>query len=187
MVLFITVYPCVYREHLVFIKSNRWMIGLSLCIQGTYACSVISPTYSRFIPVYTGNILDLLFHLHKPAVYPCVYREHGHFSGGYIEYERFIPVYTGNIFIESIIRSCKTVYPCVYREHYRQLLTGLNTPGLSLCIQGTSYVKEKGRKRSRFIPVYTGNMRLTAAVFDTMPVYPCVYREHTNYNILFYN
>ena len=117
--IFLAVYPCVYREHRFppfFYLLNR---GLSLCIQGTRAPP--SPKHHRgwFIPVYTGNTgssdpINTLF-----SVYPCVYREHvfifipmpllpglslciqGTRNSQFFDTvaERFIPVYTGNTLI----------------------------------------------------------------------------------------
>ena len=54
-----TVYPCVYREHVLIKKTVTMQTGLSLCIQGTRG--VLRDSFTDF------------------AVYPCVYREHtGH-------------------------------------------------------------------------------------------------------------
>ena len=52
----LTVYPCVYREHLLRALCATKNGGLSLCIQGTYASSTTFANTKRFIPVYTGNI-----------------------------------------------------------------------------------------------------------------------------------
>ena len=72
---------------------------------------------TRFIPVYTGNILHISPRLKPISVYPCVYREHdlrlsgASFGAGLSlciqgtytaitlnkSYYRFIPVYTGNM------------------------------------------------------------------------------------------
>ena len=49
------VYPCVYREHVAVTQSERYLFGLSLCIQGTRAVIVPVVYSERFIPVYTGN------------------------------------------------------------------------------------------------------------------------------------
>ena len=73
------VYPCVYREHKMNSATRRWSIGLSLCIQGTFASLRISRPHERFIPVYTGNINDYWAVYGFLPVYPCVYREHGIF------------------------------------------------------------------------------------------------------------
>ena len=133
----ISVYPCVYREHLCQTLNNF--------------------QFFRFIPVYTGNIFDrTLAHSWSP-VYPCVYREHfwccdlhvsfcglslciqGTFFHEIItNYEyRFIPVYTGNIQFLIKPKVQATVYPCVYREHIIYYLVANLNLGLSLCIQGT--------------------------------------------------
>ena len=54
------VYPCVYREHVYFVKQNRIKAGLSLCIQGTLATVTVPCSSVRFIPVYTGNTFAVL-------------------------------------------------------------------------------------------------------------------------------
>ena len=94
-----TVYPCVYREHVI--------------------TNVLALACSRFIPVYTGNTIENILYLYLYAVYPCVYREHT--IQQYLIFvltglslciqgtqfvvktpicpPRFIPVYTGNTVI----------------------------------------------------------------------------------------
>ena len=111
-----TVYPCVYREHFIFIKNSIHNVGLSLCIQGTPVMPVISNFMPRFIPVYTGNTLNTTSSPTLNSVYPCVYREHPlsilsseplfglslciqgtlWVVRNKIVLIRFIPVYTGN-------------------------------------------------------------------------------------------
>ena len=132
-----TVYPCVYREHVIDSAVLAAINGLSLCIQGTLLKHSSDQLKVRFIPVYTGNTLLLKFCPPIPAVYPCVYREHypvillaRRFSGlslciqgtpfahrGRVYRVRFIPVYTGNT-------------PANAKPPP-------NVAGLSLCIQGT--------------------------------------------------
>ena len=51
----ISVYPCVYREHIRTSWNIFNIIGLSLCIQGTLFTTLIYTEKIRFIPVYTGN------------------------------------------------------------------------------------------------------------------------------------
>ena len=53
-----TVYPCVHREHDPSSIKLIVICGLSLCTQGTYKRVILLSGYTRFIPVYTGNILD---------------------------------------------------------------------------------------------------------------------------------
>ena len=72
------VYPCVYREHLVFTFCCCCCCGLSLCIQGTPLLICAVANVCRFIPVYTGNTSIISCTVNKIAVYPCVYREHVH-------------------------------------------------------------------------------------------------------------
>ena len=140
-------------------------------------------------------------------VYPCVYREHNEFNfisvvlfglslciQGTLECNngqgltsRFIPVYTGNTLSEYSLFNSSPVYPCVYREHIFILFCNANSAGLSLCIQGTQFKLVRLIICRRFIPVYTGNTHGLVISIVSVPVYPCVYREHSNYNILFYN
>ena len=100
---------------------------------------------------------------------------------------RFIPVHTGNIKTAEQVRVRKAVYPCAYREHPVTITYSNVNPGLSLCIQGTLAHRVLKIQLLRFIPVHTGNIFVApcGSIADT--VYPCAYREHTNYNILFYN
>ena len=55
--------------------------GLSLCIQGTRLAISDHLAPVRFIPVYTGNTIDIMSEIAAATVYPCVYREHV-LSGG---------------------------------------------------------------------------------------------------------
>ena len=72
----LSVYPCVYREHVNPTSTTFLKNGLSLCIQGTYWCGSLRDSRQRFIPVYTGNITKLASRMTTKSVYPCVYREH---------------------------------------------------------------------------------------------------------------
>ena len=71
-----TVYPCVYREHKAVSNNEKQTYGLSLCIQGTYQFPEFLNYIIRFIPVYTGNMIQYDYSEHQISVYPCVYREH---------------------------------------------------------------------------------------------------------------
>ena len=53
----LSVYPCVYREHLRGALLTLKGHGLSLCIQGTPRDVGLMYFNLRFIPVYTGNTL----------------------------------------------------------------------------------------------------------------------------------
>ena len=53
------VYPCVYRELTNDVKNFVDNAGLSLCIQGTLAHHAEWYQENRFIPVYTGNSLNV--------------------------------------------------------------------------------------------------------------------------------
>ena len=77
---------------------------------------------------------------------------------------RFIPVYTGNT---------QRLPPALSLDH-----------GLSLCIQGTHQQINLSMTAPRFIPVYTGNTPYLVVTSIMSPVYPCVYREHINYNFV---
>ena len=137
--------------------------------------------------MYTGNAHGKSQLVGNFAVYPCVYRERRltffitscnrglslciqgtlFFFYKNIKSRRFIPVYTGNA-PTSNIKSIKL-------------------SGLSLCIQGTHRMHNCLISEKRFIPVYTGNAFRWKRLICYVSVYPCVYRERSNYNILFYN
>ena len=195
----LTVYPCVYREHIINIWKNNFPFGLSLCIQGTQFNGFNCQFVSRFIPVYTGNTGSSNVNPCFISVYPCVYREHN-FSihnrnktlglslciqgtlpklNKPAELPRFIPVYTGNTHLIVLAAAFNAVYPCVYREHIRFIDKIVTSTGLSLCIQGTQWLKTTDYEKTRFIPVYTGNTWLKKPVLLVLTVYPCVYREHS--------
>ena len=55
------VYPCVYREHSLTNYTQLCLIGLSLCVQGTYSSDIIKYDLIRFIPVCTGNMSVVMF------------------------------------------------------------------------------------------------------------------------------
>ena len=152
-----------------------------------------------------GNTCGSTFQIPVCSVYPCVYREH-HFnspvvinSGGlslciqgtlYLCSPlgwsgRFIPVYTGNTACFSVVAPEKTVYPCVYREHFYNRAANLRQLGLSLCIQGTRKNNNNVIRLARFIPVYTGNTALHRLCLKFRPVYPCVYREHSVFVLIY--
>ena len=169
-------------------------------------CYVIL-THPRFIPVYTGNTNFTYPYYARFSVYPCVYREHG---GGTISFDgfdglslcvqgtfppmskadciaRFIPVCTRNTFLLIVKTLSRSVYPCVYREHALARHKWRHNGGLSLCVQGTHFLFISFIRIFRFIPVCTGNTHESNIKSICNTVYPCVYMEHTNYNILFYN
>ena len=148
--------------------------------------------------MHTGNINTMALTLLIITVYPCAYREHSYWldvrlrvcglslciQGTYplaqnSHYNRrFIPVHTGNIVVKWSATTLRAVYPCAYREHL--LITSVNLIlfGLSLCIQGTSWVVPQYKLKSRFIPVHTGNMWSFRSWWHYEAVYPCAYREH---------
>ena len=53
----LSVYPCVYREHIRRIKHIVLKVGLSLCVQGTLEQEYKQVQADRFIPVCTGNMI----------------------------------------------------------------------------------------------------------------------------------
>ena len=132
------------------------------------------------------------------TVYPCAYREHfkliirNEKHGGlslciqgtsqdmntYLEIIRFIPVHTGNISILQTIYFAPPVYPCAYREHQNSVYPKFSKCGLSLCIQGTLKRLNQNQPAIRFIPVHTGNIKMSSVSFLRYTVYPCAYREH---------
>ena len=196
-----------YREHCSSPYSIPHDSDLSLCIQGTRLLVVRDIRYHRFIPVHTGNTICWLNLQLTIAVYPCAYREH---SNGAVKKTgdtglslciqgtpqptespilaiRFIPVHTGNTPSATAPPDTIAVYPCAYREHLPLAITINLFCGLSLCIQGTPTYATCCCGSWRFIPVHTGNTKFIAATAWGTSVYPCAYREHPNYNILFYN
>ena len=111
------VYPCVCREHNHLYYQIRKLHGLSLCIQGTSADVEIIDATSRFIPVYTGNIMAIpSTTVNNPGLSLCIQGTYDIFSI-VLTVHRFIPVYTGNM---------------IGAVGFASLLSGL-----SLCIQGT--------------------------------------------------
>ena len=88
-------------------------------------------------------------------------------------------MYTGNTDILSMSSIRSAVYPCVYREHFLSLIRDNGIAGLSLCIQGTQPHHETISSPDRFILVYTGNTATASLYHGYVPVYPCVYREHS--------
>ena len=155
----------------------------------------------------TGNTLLFSFFIIIITVYPCVYRERtwprgepekvaglslcvqGTHSANtmHLVLIRFIPVCTGNACHAEGYADALPVYPCVYRERFVGEKR-LSVPfGLSLCVQGTPCLIQMQVLASRFIPVCTGNASGAYTGLVAKPVYPCVYRERPNYNILFYN
>ena len=113
---FLSVYPCAYREH---IRSTRLLaheFGLSLCIQGTLPLLPDGVQPKRFIPVHTGNILTITDNSAVAAVYPCAYREH-------------------NVGCSSSLSNFGLSL-CIQGTYFADCFS-LNPIGLSLCIQGT--------------------------------------------------
>ena len=173
-----TVYPCVYREHLLIRFTPANSGGLSLCVQGTHKHSFFILFLIRFIPVCTGNTGHKTLIKIIKAVYPCVYREHSLDSETPLTLTGLSLCVQGTRLPIDIDWAVDAVYPCVYREH--ALASGLarTFAGLSLCVQGTPNPLRRAKRLSRFIPVCTGNTILGETTHSHPPVYPCVYREH---------
>ena len=202
-----SVYPYVYREHLIYLMLNLVLFGLSLCIQGTHPLYAIKPVETRFIPMYIGNTSTIVDYIKNNPVYPHVYREHSFLNSTNstcaglslciqgtplpdalrLAAERFIPMYIGNTVAAATAQTTGTVYPYVYREHSKTDFIVFRFCGLSLCIQGTLRNFEPVLVRFRFIPMYIGNTQRKDLSSYKITVYPYVYREHSNYNHLFYN
>ena len=85
---------------------------------------------------------------------------------------------TGNISTTACSPMPTPVYPCVYREHFIFPANTKSGHGLSLCVQGTSINRNSYIGIGRFIPVCTGNIKRHYYRVASVPVYPCVYREH---------
>ena len=157
--------------------------------------------------MHTGNTIKYEKYVKYHSVYPCAYREHelnllrlvmqrglslciqGTQTPFLVEIMdvRFIPVHTGNTLYLIYPLTHKTVYPCAYREHIHYTIIHVQKIGLSLCIQGTLSQTLITAHTTRFIPVHTGNTDFQYYSPLEFAVYPCAYREHSNYNILFYN
>ena len=135
----------------------------------------------------TGNISATPYRFWVTTVYPCAYREHVHSNSDTFSSPRFIPVHTGNTcFVKFWFATC-AVYPCAYREHFKRLYSTDIFSGLSLCIQGTREFEKQNHIQQRFIPVHTGNTSSPAAILATKSVYPCAYREHSIFLLLFWS
>ena len=135
-ILFLTVYPCTYRELFRYHRFYTVLFGISLYLQGTLISLIIFFNFLRYIPVPTGNSGCGLFGKIETSVYPCTYREllvivafalYGFGISLYLqgtpgsdrkeEYEiRYIPVPTGNSGGATAAENAPTVYPCTYRE-----------------------------------------------------------------------
>ena len=130
--------------------------------------------------MYTGNTFIAPEIPPLTAVYPCVYREHLFVilcTDSYAGLSLCIQGTLNHLYISDFFAP---VYPCVYREHTKWQSSGFTGIGLSLCIQGTQEPPPPTPLNMRFIPVYTGNTILISTLRKIPPVYPCVYREHTN-------
>ena len=172
------IYPCAYREHFLKIPFIEFVLGLSLCIQGTQPHSQHLSAQYRFIPVHTGNTKPYSMIPATSSVYPCAYREHWLMEQilfcrrglslciqgtpasvqYFVSRWRFIPVHTGNT--DEVGRKIHflSVYPCAYREH------AVHNLSLVFWIW--------------FIPVHTGNTHPLLTSGNSETVYPCAYREH---------
>ena len=161
-----TVYPCVYREHLINDLPRTKAAGLSLCVQGTCGGTISLDWFDRFIPVCTGNISSVFFKTHWFSVYPCVYREHAN--------SLFAPTLNGGLslcvqgtfILAAWSHWLNAVYPCVYREH------------VCVCVCVCVW----------FIPVCTGNIPIITYCFiikiltvKFLPIFGDIF--HQNHNI----
>ena len=148
----------------MWLQSRRFTIedGLSLCIQGTFYLGFPFNWIRRFIPVYTGNMVwYVILSISNNGLSLCI-QGTWVLCQNHLPSMRFIPVYTGNIRPKPVRALTITVYPCVYREHNRMGYKKIWWGGLSLCIQGTYGQRQAIVRVERFIPVYTGNMKIKA-------------------------
>ena len=171
--------------------------GISLYLQGTRVINWTISELVRYIPVPTGNSFGIRERTVNHAVYPCTYRElpdiiepadsyvgislylQGTLFSTTINLSlvRYIPVPTGN---SSPIKNSIyliAVYPCTYRELCLQFDQVFVHHGISLYLQGTPVKFIFDVAIVRYIPVPTGNSRLSGASLGVFAVYPCTYRE----------
>ena len=74
--LFVSVHPRIYGEHLLRLRQPLKWRGSSPYIRGTFYFVQKSIAYTRFIPVYTGNISPKLKIEGGATVHPRIYGEH---------------------------------------------------------------------------------------------------------------
>jgi len=172
--------------------------GSSPYIRGTYLIAADLANFFRFIPVYTGNILlPEPLQLHG-SVHPRIYGEHPQAriclpskigSSPYIRgtwrkpantagNTRFIPVYTGNIPLLPSSEGGKSVHPRIYGEHSWKVTLPNFKRGSSPYIRGTCNILVNQSTATRFIPVYTGNIKQPIADDQFSTVHPRIYGEH---------
>ena len=135
--------------------------------------------------MYTGNTAKLVRIVTKNTVYPCVYREHARVRLSGWRLPGLSLCIQGTQRDNQQLTYAHQVYPCVYREHLCVRAVLVMMAGLSLCIQGTLIWQGGHAKKTRFIPVYTGNTLHITGADTVLPVYPCVYREHA-FNVSIY-
>ena len=120
-------------------------------------CYVIL-THRRFIPVCTGNTSEPgIDPMSKAGLSLCIQGTRSRLIQ-INQCPRFIPVHTGNTVLIIVYSVSITVYPCAYREHKALQNPAVCPRGLSLCIQGTYFVRQVLIFTLRFIPVHTGNI-----------------------------
>ena len=131
------VHPRAYGEHNIYASSICCWSGSSPCLRGTLHTRLINMSLTRFIPVLTGNTLNIASSACSSTVHPRAYGEHTmtdvlllHAPGsspclrgtragkdtlaGMI---RFIPVLTGNTMINHARKDYEAVHPRAYGEH----------------------------------------------------------------------
>ena len=176
-----------------------FIVGLSLCVQGTLNYIPGVNIELRFIPMCIGNTLNMSSAFLHCSVYPYVYREHkNQFQKklaknglslcvqGTLDVknisrreERFIPMCIGNTYKEKGSKVANTVYPYVYREHMFDKRMCDDDTGLSLCVQGTLMLIMLIPVKPRFIPMCIGNTKTPKPKITDNAVYPYVYRQHS--------
>ena len=157
--------------------------------------------------MYIGNSHVCLKFRSIFPVYPYVYRELASLKlsstssaglslciqgtpimrGSFLSSIRFIPMYIGNSMLLLLAIWLMAVYPYVYRELTSLFGEITEDSGLSLCIQGTRVFLNRKVLPLWFIPMYIGNSNPFSRLRSLFSVYPYVYRELPNYNLLFIN
>ncbi len=97
---------------------------------------------------------------------------------------RFIPVHTGNTQLRNTQQHELSVHPRAYGEHCCRVRDKRHDIGSSPCIRGTRKTGVKPTSDLRFIPVHTGNTWFVRYGYDSQPVHPRAYGEHSNHNRL---
>ena len=140
-----------------------------------------APSYTRFIPVCTGNTVELSGTRKTSNGSSPYVRGTQWFQGLNLLRGRFIPVCTGNTFGVSCALFIASVHPRMYGEHINLLLLLYPLPGSSPYVRGTPLARSSCTASNRFIPVCTGNTHRPLDLRNYRPVHPRMYGEHFHY------